>query len=136
MRMAIGFTTWAERWFPDAFIFVAIAVVVVSLAALANGAEPLVISRAFGDGFWSLIPFTMRMAFVVIGGYVVASSAPAQKAHSQLCHDPEDRRPCCRPRGGHGHAVVAAQLGPEPDRRRPSPYKITLCTDFTGAKLE
>jgi short-chain fatty acids transporter len=78
-RMAIGFTIWAERWFPDAFIFVAIAVVVVSLGALANGAAPLVISRAFGDGFWSLIPLTMQMAFVVIGGYVVASSAAAQK---------------------------------------------------------
>ncbi|MFI4982668.1 MAG: short-chain fatty acid transporter, partial [Nevskiales bacterium] len=28
---------------------------------------------------WSLITFTMQMAFVVIGGYVVASSAPAQR---------------------------------------------------------
>jgi short-chain fatty acids transporter len=79
VRVAIGFTIWAERWFPDAFIFVAIAVVVVSLAALGNGATPLAISRAFGDGFWSLIPFTMQMTFVVIGGYVVATSAPAQR---------------------------------------------------------
>ena len=79
VRIAIGFTLWAERWFPDAFIFVAIAVVVVSLAALGNGATPLAISRAFGDGFWSLIPFTMQMTFVVIGGYVVATSAPAQR---------------------------------------------------------
>jgi short-chain fatty acids transporter len=79
VRMAIGFTMWAERWFPDAFIFVAIAVVVVSLAALANGATPLTISRSFGDGFWSLIPFTMQMVFVVIGGYVVATSAPVQR---------------------------------------------------------
>jgi short-chain fatty acids transporter len=79
VRMAIGFTLWAERWFPDAFIFVAIAVVVVSLAALGNGATPLAVSRAFGDGFWSLIPFTMQMTFVVIGGYVVATSAPAQR---------------------------------------------------------
>ena len=62
VRMAIDFTTWAARWFPDAFIFVAIAVVLVSLAAPTNGAPPLVISRAFGDGFWSLIPFTMQMA--------------------------------------------------------------------------
>src|SRR5262245_16093074 len=89
VRMAIGFTTWAERWFPDAFIFVAIAVVVVSLAALANGAAPLAISRAFGDGFWSLIPFTMQMAFVVIGGYVVASSAPAQKLIRGLAAIPQ-----------------------------------------------
>jgi short-chain fatty acids transporter len=79
VRIAIGFTLWAERWFPDAFIFVVIAVVVVSLAALANGATPLAVSRAFGDGFWSLIPFTMQMTFVVIGGYVVATSAPAQR---------------------------------------------------------
>ena len=79
VRIAIGFTLWAERWFPDAFIFVAIAVVVVSLAALGNGATPLAVSRAFGDGFWSLIPFTMQMTFVVIGGYVVATSAPAQR---------------------------------------------------------
>ena len=77
VRIAIGFTAWAERWFPDAFIFVAIAVVVVALAALGNGASPLAVSRAFCDGFWSLITFTMQMAFVAIGGYVVATSAPA-----------------------------------------------------------
>ena len=29
-----------------------------------------------GKGFWSLIPFTMQMAMIIIGGYVVAS-APA-----------------------------------------------------------
>jgi short-chain fatty acids transporter len=89
VRMAIGFTTWAERWFPDAFIFVAIAVVVVSLAALANGAPLQAVSRAFGDGFWSLIPFTMQMVFVVIGGYVVATSAPAQRLIRSLAAIPK-----------------------------------------------
>ena len=75
VRIAIGFTAWAERWFPDAFIFVAIAVVVVAVAAIANGASPMAVSIAFGNGFWSLITFTMQMAFVAIGGYVVATSA-------------------------------------------------------------
>jgi short-chain fatty acids transporter len=79
VRMAISFTAWAERWFPDAFIFVAIAVVVVAAAALINGASPVAVSVAFGNGFWSLITFTMQMAFVAIGGYVVATSAPAQR---------------------------------------------------------
>jgi short-chain fatty acids transporter len=79
VRAAIAFTAWAERWFPDAFIFVAIAVVVVSLGAIVNGASPITVSEAFGNGFWSLITFTMQMAFIVIGGYVVASSAPAQR---------------------------------------------------------
>jgi short-chain fatty acids transporter len=53
VRIAIGFTAWAERWFPDAFIFVAIAVVVVAAAALVNGASPLAVSQSFGNGFWS-----------------------------------------------------------------------------------
>jgi len=79
VRLAIAFTAWAERWFPDAFIFVAIAVVVVALGAMANGSSPFVVSQSFGNGFWSLIPFTMQMAFIVIGGYVVATSPPAQR---------------------------------------------------------
>src|SRR3974377_16344 len=90
VRIAIGFTAWAERWFPDAFIFVAIAVVVVSLAAVGNGAAPPAISRAFGDGFWSLITFTMQMAFVAIGGYVVATSGPAQRLIRSLANMPKN----------------------------------------------
>jgi short-chain fatty acids transporter len=89
VRLAIAFTTWAERWFPDAYIFVAIAVVVVSLGAMANGASPLAVSEAFGNGFWSLITFTMQMAFIVIGGYVVATSAPAQKLIHGLARLPK-----------------------------------------------
>ena len=88
VRIAIAFTAWAERWFPDAFVLVAIAVVVVALAAMLNGASPLVVSQAFGDGFWSLITFTMQMAFVAIGGYVVAVSAPAQRLIRKLAAIP------------------------------------------------
>ena len=90
VRIAIAFTAWAERWFPDAFIFVAIAVVVVALAALANGASPMAVSQAFGNGFWSLITFTMQMAFVAIGGYVVATSGPAQRLIRRLAAIPDN----------------------------------------------
>src|SRR3974377_2270124 len=102
VRIAIGFTAWAERWFPDAFIFVAIAVVVVSLAALGNGAAPLAISRAFGDGFWTLITFTMQMAFVAIGGYVVATSGPAQRLIGSLANMPKNGTGRCGLCGGGG----------------------------------
>src|ERR1700745_63150 len=91
VRTAIGFTAWAERWFPDAFIFVAIAVVVVAIAALINGASPVSVSVAFGNGFWSLITFTMQMAFVAIGGYVVATSAPAQRLIGWLADFSQNR---------------------------------------------
>ena len=92
VRIAIGFTAWAERWFPDAFIFVAIAVVVVAGAALVNGASPLAVSQSFGNGFWSLITFTMQMAFVAIGGYVVATSAPAARLIRRLARLPSTGR--------------------------------------------
>ena len=92
VRLAIAFTGWAERWFPDAYIFVAIAVAVVSLGAMANGASPVAVSEAFGDGFWSLITFTMQMAFIVIGGYVVATSAPAQRLIRGLARLPQTGR--------------------------------------------
>ena len=120
VRIAIGFTAWAERWFPDAFIFVAIAVVVVALAALINGASPVAVSVAFGNGFWSLITFTMQMAFVAIGGYVVATSAPAQRLIRWLADIAQNRHRCSRARRGGQHIGLSAQLGSEPDFRRTS----------------
>ena len=44
-----------------------------------NGAAPMAVAKSFGDGFWSLITFTMQMTIVAIGGYVVAGSPPAAK---------------------------------------------------------
>ena len=91
-RIALGFTNWAERWFPDAYVFAALAVIVVAIAALANGAPPQAIAKAFGDGFWSLITFTMQMAFVAISGYVVASSPPVAKLIQRLAAIPNSGR--------------------------------------------
>ena len=30
-RLALRFTAWAERWYPDAYVFVAMVVVIVSM---------------------------------------------------------------------------------------------------------
>ena len=79
VRLGLRFTNWAERWFPDAYVFVALGVAVVAAAALVNGASPAAVATSFGDGFWSLITFTMQMVMVVVSGYVVASSPPAAR---------------------------------------------------------
>ena len=73
-RAALRSAAWAEKWFPDSWVFAVVGIFIVVLAAFAIGAPAAETSKAFGKGFWSLIPFTMQMAFVVIGGYVVASS--------------------------------------------------------------
>jgi short-chain fatty acids transporter len=91
-RLGLRFTNWAERWFPDAYVFVCLAVAVVGGAAMLNGAPPSTVAKSFGDGFWSLITFTMQMAIVAIGGYVVASSPPAAKLIDGLAAIPRKGR--------------------------------------------
>ncbi|MFF7709275.1 TIGR00366 family protein [Pseudomonas sp. NPDC007930] len=91
-RFALACSNFAERWFPDSYVFAALAVVIVALGALAIGGTPMATATAFGDGFWSLIPFTMQMAFVVIGGYVVASSPPAARLIDRLARLPRNGR--------------------------------------------
>lgn len=103
-RLALRFTDWAVKWFPDAFVFVAIAVVVVALAALLNGAPAQAVTKSFGDGFWSLIPFTMQMVFVTIGGYVVATSAPVQALIDRMALVPKTGR------GAIGFVALATML--------------------------
>ena len=88
-RMGSALANWAEKWFPDAYVFAAIAVLIVVLAALAMGRTPAQVSVDFGKSFWNLIPFTMQMAFVVIGGYIVAVAPPVRKVINWLAQFPK-----------------------------------------------
>ena len=88
-RLGANLADWSEKWFPDAYIFAAIAVVVVCVAALFMGRTPMEISVDFGKSFWSLIPFTMQMTFVIIGGYIVAVSPPIKRLVSVLASFPK-----------------------------------------------
>ena len=91
-RFARRCADWAERWFPDAYVFAALGVVVVAVAALACGASPRETAGAFGKGYWSLVPFTMQMVFVVIGGYVLASAPVVSRAIDALARIPRTGR--------------------------------------------
>ncbi|WP_341988676.1 TIGR00366 family protein [Azorhizobium sp. AG788] len=83
---------FAERWFPDAYVFVLISVIVVAGGTMLHGGSPLAVSRAFGDGFWNLIPFTMQMALVAIGGYVLAMSPPVAALLRRMARIPATSR--------------------------------------------
>jgi short-chain fatty acids transporter len=91
-RAALRSAAWSERWFPEAWVFAALGVGLVALVALGFGATPVATVQAFGDGFWSLIPFTMQMAFVVIGGYVVASAPAVARLIDALARVPKSGR--------------------------------------------
>src|SRR5512140_1844864 len=83
---------FSEKYFPDAFVFALAAVVVVFAGGLLVGEKPLKLVTEFGGGFWVLIPFTMQMALVIIGGFVVASAPPCARIIRRLAAIPKTAR--------------------------------------------
>lgn len=91
-RLALRITAWCEKWYPDAYVFVALTLCAVALGALAIGASPRAVAVSFGSGFWSLIPFTMQMAMVAVTGYVIASSPPMARLVTRAARVPRNGR--------------------------------------------
>jgi short-chain fatty acids transporter len=73
-RFGLWLAEWSEKWFPDAWVFALIGIVVVFAFGLLIGESPTKLAIEGGKSFWILIPFTMQMAMIIIGGYVVAST--------------------------------------------------------------
>jgi short-chain fatty acids transporter len=73
-RWGLALAAWSEKWFPDPLVFALIGIVVVFLAGLALGESPGKLAVQGGKNFWALVPFTMQMVMIIIGGYVVASA--------------------------------------------------------------
>jgi short-chain fatty acids transporter len=91
-RLGLAIADWSERWFPDAFIFAMLALIIVALGALALGAPLSAVIASFGSGFWQLIVFTMQMTIIIVGGYVVASSPPVARFIEWLATLPKSDR--------------------------------------------
>lgn len=91
-RAGTAIADFCDRWFPDAFVFALIAVVIAFAGGLAIGERPLVLVEAFGGGIWALIPFTMQMAMIIITGFVVASSPPCASLIERLAALPRTGR--------------------------------------------
>jgi short-chain fatty acids transporter len=81
-----------ERWFPDAFVFALAAIVLVFIGGMFAGVKPVTLAAEFGNGFWSLVNFTMQMAMVIVGGFVVASSPPVARVTRWLAAIPKTAR--------------------------------------------
>ena len=109
-RLGMALANWSQRWFPDAFVFALVAIAVVFVAGLFLGTAPRDLAQYFGEGFWSLIPFTMQMSIIIIGSYVVATSPPMQPVDSPARRhspDPSRRGSLC---GVFLHGRLAASL--------------------------
>ncbi|MBS9403863.1 short-chain fatty acid transporter [Halomonas sp. TRM85114] len=74
-----------ERYLPDPFIFVLLLTLIAAAAAIAVERQtPLAVMRFWGDGFWSLLTFSMQMLLVLVTGFMLASSPPVKRLLQRL----------------------------------------------------
>ena len=85
----LAFARWTERWFPDAFVFALLGIITVFSFGLLIGEAPAKLAVEGGKAFWALVPFTMQMAMVIIGGYVLASAPPIYRLIQRLAEIPK-----------------------------------------------
>ena len=73
-RYGLALARWSERWFPDPLVFALLGIVFVFFTGVALHEPARNLAIQGGKSFWALIPFTMQMVMVIIGGYVLAST--------------------------------------------------------------
>lgn len=74
-----------DRYLPDPFVFVLVLTLIAGLAAvLTQGTGPLEVVAIWGDGFWSLLTFSMQMLLVLVTGYMMASTPLVRRGLSAL----------------------------------------------------
>lgn len=80
VRIGLWLAEFSERWYPDPLVFAFIGIVVVFVVGIALREHASNLAIQGGKNFWTLVPFTMQMVMIIIGGYVVASSPPVYRA--------------------------------------------------------
>ena len=92
VRFGLGLANWSERWFPDPLIFALIGIVVVFVVGLLLRQSPARLAIQGGKNFWTLVPFTMQMVMIIVGGYVVASTPIVYRIIRALAEIPKTPR--------------------------------------------
>jgi short-chain fatty acids transporter len=91
-RIGLRIAEWSEKWFPDPLVFALLGVVCVFVIGLLMGEGPAKLATEGGKAFWSLVPFTMQMVMIIIGGYVVASTPIVRRFIDWLAKFPRTPR--------------------------------------------
>ena len=91
-RFGLVLAGWSERWFPDPLVFAFLGIIFVFLTGLClhESAGKLAVQGV--KNFWTLVPFTMQMVMIIIGGYVVATTPLVSRLIAALARVPRSGR--------------------------------------------
>lgn len=90
--MGLAMAAWSEKWFPEPLVFAFLGIIIVFVLGVIAGESPSKLAIEGGKGFWALINFTLQMAMIIIGGYVVGSTRAARTFISWLASIPKTPR--------------------------------------------
>jgi short-chain fatty acids transporter len=91
-KIGLGLANWSERWFPDPLVFALMGVVIIFVFGLLLHIPASKLAVQGARNFWTLVPFTMQMVMVIIGGYVVATTPPVYRLIRWLAKIPKTGR--------------------------------------------
>ncbi len=92
-RLATTLTEFSQRWIPSAFsIAILLTFFTLALAMIVGGATPGAALVAWGDGFWTLLPFAMQMALVILTGFIVSAAPGVERLFARLAAIPRTPR--------------------------------------------
>lgn len=84
------FTDFAQKWVPDSYVIALIlTIAAVILAEVFTPATLLEIIVSWGNGFWTLLAFSMQMSLIVIMGYSLATTSVCEKIIDKICSKPQ-----------------------------------------------
>lgn len=88
-RAASGLDRFSRRWVPSSFTIAWILTLIALLLAMTWArASFLDCARAWGDGFWELLSFSMQMCLIVFTGSIIAVSPSVSRFLSWLASRP------------------------------------------------
>ena len=91
-RVAVALTALSQRWIPSAFAIAVLLTFVTFAIAVGAGATPKEALVAWGNGFWTLLPFAMQMSLVILTGYIVSSAPAVERLFTRLASVPRSPR--------------------------------------------
>ena len=93
VRIGLWLAELSDRWYPDPLVFAFLGIVIVFIVGIALREHASNLAIQGGRNFWTLVPFTMQMVMVIIGGYVVASSPPVYRIIRAVAGWPKAPKP-------------------------------------------
>ena len=91
-RFGLRLAGWSERWFPDPLVFALLGILFVFVTGLCLRQSASQLAIQGGKNFWTLVPFTMQMVMIIIGGYVVATTPLVSRLIRALAGVPKTGR--------------------------------------------